>query len=204
MNGAFNDASFSLDRSASEREVIDEVDRILRPYGGYGAYGRKNQVSHTFISDEVRQNRVFGLIVPAIFLGLAAFLISTVYKQFYHFPALRFSLQPATLLLTYAVVASTAAVGCLGAVRRVVLLPPAEAMRPQAPVGFRAGLLERLGMVRWISFNGRMVIRNIGRYPVKAALSILGIALGTAVLLVGYYFQDALHYGESSISSCAA
>jgi putative ABC transport system permease protein len=252
MNGVFNDLSASLDRNGSERAVIDKLDRILRPYGGYGAYGRKNQVSHTFISDEIRQNRVFGMIVPAIFLGLAGFLISTVlmrlvsierdqigllkafgfsnttvsmhymklamliitlgwllgitvgtwwarvvsdmYKQFYHFPVLQFSLQPATLLVTYIVVASTAAAGCLGTVRRVILLPPAEAMRAQAPVSFRAGLLERLGVARWISFNGRMIIRNIARYPVKAALSVLGIALGTSVLLVGYYFQDALHY----------
>jgi putative ABC transport system permease protein len=252
LDGAFNDLSLTLERNAGERAVIDELDRVLRPYGGYGAYGRNNQVSHTFISDEIRQNRVFGMIVPAIFLGLAGFLISTVlirlvgierdqigllkafgfgnaavsmhymklaaliitlgwllgialgswwaravsetYKQFYHFPELRFFLQPATLALTYAVVATTAAAGCLGAVRRVVTLPPAEAMRPQSPVSFRAGFLERLGVSRWLSFNGRMIIRNLGRYPVKAVLSVLGIALGTSVLLVGYYFQDALYY----------
>ena len=252
MNGAFNDVSVSLERNASERAVIVELDRILYPYGGYGAYGRKNQVSHTFITDEIRQNRVFGIIVPAIFLGLAGFLTSTVlmrlvsierdqigllkafgfgnssiamhyvkmgmliitsgwfvgvlvgtwwarvvsdmYKEFYHFPVLLFSLQPATLALTYLVVAATAAAGCLGAVRRVIVLPPAEAMRPQAPTSFRAGFVERLGAARWISLNGRMVLRHIGRYPVKAALSVIGIALGTSVLLVGYYFQDALHY----------
>lgn len=252
MNGAFDDICISLDRNGSEKTVIDELDRILRPYGGLGAYGRKNQVSHTFISDEIRQNRVFGMVMPAVFLGLAGFLIATVlmrlvsierdqigvlkafgfsnravslhylklamliitfgwllgiavgnwwarvvsdmYRQFYHFPALQFPLQVGTLFLTYIVVAATAAGACLGAVRRVSLLPPAEAMRPEAPVSFRAGLLERFGVGRWLSLNSRMVIRNIGRYPVKAALSVLGIALGTAVLLVGYYFEDALHY----------
>jgi putative ABC transport system permease protein len=252
MTGAFNDVAISLNRGASEQAVMDELDRILRPYGGYGAYGRKNQVSHTFITDEIRQNRVFGMVMPAIFLGLAGFLISTVlmrlvtierdqigvlkafgfrnrtvaahyvklavliitlgwllgmsvgtwwsrvvseiYKQFYHFPTLEFSLRPATLAVTYIVVALTAVAGCLGAVYRVIALPPAEAMRPPVPVSFRAGLLERFGLARWIPLNGRIVIRNIARYPVKAGLSMLGIALGTAVLLVGYYFQDALLY----------
>ena len=252
MNGAFDDVAISLERNASEETVITELDRILRQYGGAGAYGRKNQVSHTFISDEIRQNRVFGMIMPAIFLGLAGFLIATVlmrlvnierdqigllkafgfsdatvslhymklalliitlgwllgmtlgiwwagvvsdmYKRFYHFPILQFSFQPDTLAITYIMVAATALAGCLGAVRRAAFLPPAEAMRPEAPVSFRSGLLEHFGIARRIPLNGRMVIRNIGRYPVKAALSVLGIALGTAVLLVGYYFQDALQY----------
>jgi putative ABC transport system permease protein len=211
LNGSFNDISISLDRDASEQAVIDELDRILRPYGGLGAYGRKNQVSHTFITDEIRQNRVFGIIVPAIFLGLAGFLISTLlmrlvgierdqigllkafgfsntvvswhymkltmlmitlgwllgmalgswwasaisetYKQFYHFPVLLFRLQPITVAVTYLAVASTAAAGCLGAVRRVARLAPAEAMRPQSPVSFRAGLLERWGISRRISLT---------------------------------------------------
>jgi putative ABC transport system permease protein len=252
MEAAFDDVVVSLKRGASERMVIDELDRILRPYGGYGAYGRQNQVSHAFITDEIRQNRVFGLIMPSIFLGLAGFLIATVmmrmvslqreqigvlkafgfadgvisihylklalviitagwflgitlgiwwagvvsdmYRHFYYFPSLRFSLEADTLVLTYAVVAVTAVAGCLRAVRKASLLPPAEAMRSDAPVSFRSGLLERLRLFRWMSLNGRMIFRNIARYPVKAALSILGIALGTSVLLVGYYFQDALHY----------
>jgi putative ABC transport system permease protein len=252
MKGAFNDVGILLERDASERAVITELDRLLRPYGGYGAYGRKNHVSHAFISDEIRQNRIFGMIMPGIFLGLAGFLISTVlmrlvqierdqigllkafgfsnatvsmhymklcllivtlgwligvsvgmwwanvlsamYKNFYHFPALQLSLPPATWAMTYLAVVVTAALGCLGAVRRVSLLPPAEAMRPPAPVNFRSGLVERCGIAKWIPLNGRIVIRNIGRYPAKAVMSILGIALGTAVLLVGYYFQDALHF----------
>jgi putative ABC transport system permease protein len=117
-----------------------------------------------------------------------------MYRQFYRFPDLDFFLQPTTLLATYAVVMLTAAAGSLGAVRRATALPPAEAMRPVAPVSFRSGLLEYLGAVRWIPLNGRMIFRNIGRYPVKAGLSALGIALGTSILLVGYFFQDALQH----------
>jgi len=252
LKGAFNDLCISLDRSAGERAVIDELDRLLRPYGGLGAYGRKNQVSHAFITDEIRQNRVFGMVMPGIFLALAGFLISTVmnrlvrierdqigvlkafgfsnttvsmhylklaifiitagwivglafgtwwadvlgrvYERFYHFPVLEFSLSPPALLVTYLAVAVTAALGCLGAARRVNMLPPAEAMRPPAPVSFRSSVFERFGIDRWIPLTGRIVIRNLARYPAKAAMSVLGIAFGAAVLLVGYYFQDALRY----------
>jgi len=252
MNGAFNDVSIALERDASEPAVITELDRILRPYGGQGAYGRKNQVSHTFLSDEIRQNRVAGIVVPAIFLGLAGFLISTVltrlvsierdqigllkafgfgnppiaahylkmailvitagwlagivvggwwalvlrdvYQNFYHFPALPFSLTLGTVAVTYLVVASTAAASAVGAVRRASSLPPAEAMRPPAPASFRSGAFELLDIGRWVPLTGRIVARNMARYPVRAVLSIFGIALGTAVLLVGHYLQDALHY----------
>ena len=81
MEGAFNDVALTLGAGASEREVIARLDRLLEPWGGLGAYGREDQVSHRFISDEIAQNRVFGTVVPAIFLGVAAFLLNVVLSR---------------------------------------------------------------------------------------------------------------------------
>jgi putative ABC transport system permease protein len=75
MDGAFNDVALVLARGAVEADVIAELDRLLEPYGCLGAYGRAEQVSHTFISDEIKQNRVSSNIVPAVFLVLAVFLL---------------------------------------------------------------------------------------------------------------------------------
>ena len=252
MEGAFNSITLTLEPGASESGVIRNLDDLLARYGSVGAYGRKNQVSHVFVTDEIRQNRIFGMIMPGIFLGLAGFLVAMVlmrlvhiqreqigtlkafgfsnialgahyvklavlivtlgwivgivfgswwarvlgemYRQFYRFPSLELSLQLNAILFTYGVVALTAVAGCLGAVRRATSLAPAEAMLPQPPVSFRPGFLEYLGAVRWIPLSGRMIFRNIARYPIKATLSALGMALGISVLLVGYYFQDALQH----------
>jgi len=78
LDGAFNDVLATLAPGASEREVIAQLDRVLEPYGGGFAYGRRDQVSHSFLSDEIAQNRVSGTVLPTIFLGVAAFLLNVV------------------------------------------------------------------------------------------------------------------------------
>ncbi len=252
MEGAFNNVAVSLAPGASEAEVIDRLDELLERYGGLGAYGRDEQESHRFLADEIEQDRITGIIVPSIFLGVAAFLIhmvlsrlvatqrdqiavlkafgygnvavgahylkfalaavlagtvagtalgvwfgaalAEVYKQFFRFPVLQFHVGIETAGLAIAISAGAAFVGAILAVRRVVALPPAEAMRPEPPATFRPGLLERIGLQKLVSPAARMIARNIERRKWKAALSILGIALAVAVLVVGRYSFDALDY----------
>ncbi|MFN7950101.1 MAG: ABC transporter permease [bacterium] len=81
MKGAFDDVSLTLLPGASEAEVVDRVDRLLEPYGGLGAYGRRDQVSAFFVANEFRQLRTMGTVVPAIFLAVAAFLVSIVMSR---------------------------------------------------------------------------------------------------------------------------
>jgi putative ABC transport system permease protein len=76
MEGGFNDVSLALIPRASPAEVIAQVDRLLEPWGGLGAIPRRLQVSHWTLDNELRQLRSFGVIVPAIFLGVAAFLVN--------------------------------------------------------------------------------------------------------------------------------
>lgn len=252
MEGAFNNVTVSLAPGASEPEVIDRLDELLERYGGLGAYGRDEQESDRFLADEIEQDRITGIIVPAIFLGIAAFLIhmvlsrlvatqrdqiavlkafgygnaavgshylkfalvavlagtvvgtalgvwfgaalAEVYKQFFRFPVLTFEVGLRTAGLAIAISASAAFLGAILAVRRVVALPPAEAMRPEPPANFRPGLLERIGLQQLMSPTARIIVRNIERRKWKAGLSIFGIALAVAVLVVGRYSFDALDY----------
>lgn len=75
MEGAFNNVALRLSRGGVEADVIAHLDRLLARYGGLGAFGRYEQVSNRFLSDEIQQNRVSSVIVPAIFLTLAGFLL---------------------------------------------------------------------------------------------------------------------------------
>ena len=81
MEGAFNDVSLALAAGASEADVIERLDLLLARYGGLGAYGREEQLSHRFISDEIAQNRITSTFVPGIFLGVAAFLLHIVLSR---------------------------------------------------------------------------------------------------------------------------
>jgi len=81
MEGAMNDVVLALAPGASEPEVIERLDRLLDRWGGLGAYGRSDQLSDRFLSDEIAQNRITGTVVPAIFLGVAAFLLNVVLRR---------------------------------------------------------------------------------------------------------------------------
>jgi putative ABC transport system permease protein len=78
MDGAFNDVVLTIAPHASEQAVIDELDRLLAPYGGLGAYGRDQQVSHRFVSDEIKQQESMATTMPPVFLAVAAFLLNIV------------------------------------------------------------------------------------------------------------------------------
>jgi len=81
MEGAFNSISASLQPNAKEAEVITQIDRILAPYGCLGAYGRSDQISHRFISDEIAQNRVSATVIPGIFFLVAALLVHLSFSR---------------------------------------------------------------------------------------------------------------------------
>jgi putative ABC transport system permease protein len=75
MEGAFNDVALSLSPGANESEVIEGLDALLEDYGALGAYSRADQTSHYFISNEIAELQVISAFIPAVFLGVTAFLI---------------------------------------------------------------------------------------------------------------------------------
>lgn len=76
LTGAFSNVTLSLLPGASERAVIEALDRKLERYGGQGAHGRKDQLSHAFLDSELQQQKAISRILPPIFLIVAAFLVN--------------------------------------------------------------------------------------------------------------------------------
>ena len=76
--GTFNDAVLWLSPGAEPRTVIGAVDRVLAPYGGYGAFDRTEQPAHRFVDGELRELEVEATVLPVIFLVVAAFLLNIV------------------------------------------------------------------------------------------------------------------------------
>jgi putative ABC transport system permease protein len=76
LRGSFNDLVLAYAPGAEARAILPALDRLLAPYGSLGAYGREDQVSHRFVSDEIEQNRKSALVVPVVFLAVAAYLLA--------------------------------------------------------------------------------------------------------------------------------
>ena len=184
----------------TRRQVIDELDRLLEPYGSVGAIARRDQPSNRFLDDELNQQKVMSITIPIIFFGVAAFLLNVVlgrlvtaqreqiaalkalgfpttplvlhylklvaivvligaalgvaggfvfgqamiasYHGFFRLPALDFALTPWSALVGFAISFAAASLGVVTALRNVVALAPAVAMRPAAPRRFRRSWIE--------------------------------------------------------------
>jgi len=245
MEGAFNDVSLRLAHGAEQAEVIARLDHLLLRYGGLSAYGRADQLSNRFLTDELSEIEVSATFIPAIFMAVAVFLIyiilsrlvvmqrtqigllkafgygnarvglhylefalvsvlagllpgvllgaylggkmTNLYADYFHFPQMAIVISPAVLMWAVLVSLLAACAGAIAAVRRVAALAPAEAMRPESPARFRAGLMERSGVARWMSSSGRMILRNLARRPWKAVLSVVGIGMAVGLMMVARF-----------------
>ncbi len=252
MKGAFNDVVLTLTRGANAEDVIVMLDALLDRYGGLGAYGRKDQISHRFLSEEFKQLQRSAEIFPTIFIAVSAFLLNVVvsrtvgiqrdqiailkafgygnsaigvhyakmvllivflgiagglaagirlgqglggvYMEFYRFPYLVFELRPSVALSAAFITVSATLAGTIFSVYRAATLPPAEAMRPEPPAQYRRSAVERLGIGRFLAQPTRMILRNIGRRPLRSLLTIAGIALSCAIMIAATFSKDAVDF----------
>jgi putative ABC transport system permease protein len=78
LGGAFSSVSLTLAHGASTARVLAAVDHILAPYGGQPAIARKDQVSNQFQQEHIDQLGVLAVIIPPVFLVVAAGLVGLV------------------------------------------------------------------------------------------------------------------------------
>jgi len=248
MTGAFNQVALSLGRGVRVEDAAQAVDAVLKPYGGLGAYGRKDQISHRFLSEEFRQLRMMATLFPAIFLGVAGFLLHVVvgrlmatqraqmatlkafgyttgalawhflkftavvvaggtglgiaggawlgaglarmYRDVYRFPYLDYGVGVEMVAVSFAVGLVAGGLGTLWPVWRAAGESPALAMQPATPGRYGRSWLE----LPWYTQPSRMLVRNLVRRPVKSVLSMAGVAMSTAILIVGGFMSDAVDY----------
>jgi putative ABC transport system permease protein len=137
------------------------------------------------------------VMIPGTALGvvggwLLGRTVLGMYGGIFRFPDLE--LQMSAGLVATAILASSvsAVIGALVAVRAAVRLPPAEAMRPPAPSRYGRGLLDRLGVARLAGPSGMMILRELGRRPLRTLLSSLGMAGAIALVVLGHFGIDSL------------
>ncbi|HEX7840755.1 MAG TPA: FtsX-like permease family protein, partial [Kofleriaceae bacterium] len=81
MEGAFNDVVLRLGPGASLPGALDALDRELARYGGLHAVPRARQTSNYALSSELAILRTLALMIPAVFLAVAAFLVNVVVSR---------------------------------------------------------------------------------------------------------------------------
>ncbi len=120
--------------------------------------------------------------------------LSRMYMDYFRFPFLVYQLQFPAVITAALISAAAAVLGTVYSVARGAAMPPAEAMKPTAPEKYQLSVVERLGMGWLLAPPTRMIVRNLERRPLKALLSITGIAFACAILVLGGFFSDAMDY----------
>ncbi len=81
LGGAFDDVAASFAAAAHPQDAVSAFDRLLAPWGGTGAVLRADQPSAKVLDLKIDQYRKMVKVVPAIFLGVAAFILNLVLSR---------------------------------------------------------------------------------------------------------------------------
>lgn len=130
-------------------------------------------------------------------LGYAAgswlsFQLAQLYGEFLKFPYLIYSVSWNTYVVAGLLGLIAAGTGAARAAWTAARLAPATAMSPPAPPNFGTSWIDRALHALRASQPTMMIVRSIIRWPVRAGLSILGMALAVGILVSSNFFPDAL------------
>jgi putative ABC transport system permease protein len=133
----------------------------------------------------------FGIALGFLAGAWMGYALTRLYADFYHFPFLIFR-HDADIYATAGLVSVAASViGALRAVAEVLKLAPAVAMQPPAPPSYRRFLSGRLRLPVALSQLTTMTLRHVGRRPLRAAFTSLGISLAVALLVTALLMYDS-------------
>ncbi len=137
---------------------------------------------------------VLGSAVGWLLGGIFGRNNTEIYAETYRFPLLLYdpSWQAFAIAAIVSVLATLA--GALAAVHRVVTLPPAESMRPPAPAIYSHGVISKGRLNRWLDQPTRIALRQIGRWPVRAAMTSIGVAASVGLLVMALQWDDSIDY----------
>lgn len=136
-----------------------------------------------------------GLIGIAIGSAAGTWLgdyMTALLAEYYRFPFLVFLKSPDLYALAAGLSLAAALFGAVRMLREVVKLPPAVAMQPPAPPRFQRLLPRGVTLRGLLPQPTVMALRNMVRHPVRSALTTLGLALATGILMVSLFLSGTM------------
>jgi putative ABC transport system permease protein len=134
-------------------------------------------------------------LVGGIWLGsYLGGLMSDLYAEFYRFPYVDFRLDPLVVLGAIIISIIAGYSGVLRSVYEAFALPPAEAMRPEQPTLYTRSRIEEWGLAHLLDQPTKMILRQLGRHPLKALFSVVGIGFAASLVMVGRMSNDSVKF----------
>lgn len=114
------------------------------------------------------------------------------YAQFFDFPYLLFRVPAGVYGLSGLAALAGTMLGALGSARAAARLPPAVAMQPPAPPAFRKTMADRVMALFALRQTTIMIFRSLIRWPLRSALTALGLGAATASVIASGFMFGAL------------
>ncbi len=135
---------------------------------------------------------VLGLAIGIALGTWMGHALAGVYTEYFSFPLFMFRLDPAVFALVILVAVAAVGGGAAAAVRRAARLAPATAMTPPAPPDYSRAIGGAVTGLTMLDQQTRMVLRQIVRFPGRAAFTVAGVAVSGALLIATLFFLDAM------------
>lgn len=121
--------------------------------------------------------------------------LMSIYVQFYSFPLMRYKVYPWLFISALFISIGCSFLSSIVASFTAIKIMPAEAMREKPPLTSSHTFLEKIEFIwKRLGFTTKIIIRNIWRYPFRALFTVFGVQISTAILIIGYFSQDAMNY----------
>lgn len=138
-----------------------------------------------------------GIGISGVLLGWvvgvsAGYALAYYYTLFFHFPYLIYISSPDTYAISGIAGLAAAIAGASRAVWKITHLSPAVAMSPPAPTRFKRNIFDRIGQALGARQTVMMIIRSISRWPLRAALTTLGVSLAVATMVSTLFMFDSV------------
>lgn len=250
MEDVFNSLLIRLERNILNDSLKMQLLEVLSPYGAIEVNDRNQQVSHIFVEDEITQQKVTSILMPAIFMSVALFILniilsrmisfhrpqiaslkalgyhsrdlflyylklvtvillcgilpsllvgafigswySDLYKDFFRFPRIDFSISWEAVGFTLFFGLLPGWMSSFYALKAVLKLNPAEALRPPSPPDYRKTLVDKIFFREEGALATKMTIRSLFFKPLRLILILFGLALSLAILVNASFWGDVI------------
>ena len=141
----------------------------------------------------------FFLSLLGSILGAAAgykYIVNLTFRMMsetYLIPDARGRLTTSGIMVTFASVAVASFVSFLSC-RKVLQLPPAETLKPEAPKIIKASWFEKSKLWLGLSFETQWNLRDIRRNVVRTGMGIVGVAGATMLMLSAFGCLDSIEF----------
>lgn len=125
-------------------------------------------------------------VIVGMFVGVrwGAPAMIDLFSQYYIVPGLKSVFHPLYVVIACLIVI-ICSLSCMLSCRKVLVIQPAEALRPAAPKQGRKCIFEKLPFWGKLSFNAQYNLRDISRAKLRACMCVIGTCVGMLLMVYG-------------------